>query len=79
MQLGSPVIEKPSLKIGRKTTKQAPLWNRGCQFQPSQFGGLVICITLEEDLIFELDLLTRFDVDEAPRFIIGRCCAFSGG
>ena len=71
MQLCLSVAEKPSVQIGHKTTKHAPLWNCDCRFYPSQFDGWVIYSTLAADLIFKLDLLTRFDVDKAPSFIIG--------
>ena len=35
--------------------------------------------SLVADFMFRLDLLARFDVDEAGSVIVGWCCAFCGG
>ena len=70
----------PCKRIGHCNPKRTFVGtSRGCRFRPSQFDGWLIRSTLEADLRFRLDLLTRFDVDEATSFIIGWCCAFCGG
>ena len=48
----------------------------GCQFHPSQFNGWLICNILVADLGFELDLVTRFNVDKIVSFVIVLCYAF---